>query len=157
MPLLETSPFWAFVWGPNSSPGLWALGSFATLLKRSGGFLFKLSQPPPSRPFAFHTECLVFHWHAETFDLPDGAVRLVKSAGCENQAFQLKQNVIGLQFHLETTPESAMAILENCRAELIPEPYVQTEQELRAIPASRYKAINGLMDRVLAYLSRAAG
>lgn len=49
----------------------------------------------------------VFHWHGETFDLPQGAIRLAGSEGCENQAFQLGKWVIRLQFHLETTPESA--------------------------------------------------
>ena len=97
------------------------------------------------------------YWHGETFDLPDGAVRLVKSVARENRAFQLKRNVMGLQFHLETTPESALAIVENCRDELIPGPYVQSEQELRAIPDSIYKAVNGLMSDVLTHLTRAAG
>jgi GMP synthase - Glutamine amidotransferase domain len=56
----------------------------------------------------------VFHWHGETFSLPVGAVQIAKSKGCENQAFQLGSNVVGLQFHLETTPSSAKAIVENC-------------------------------------------
>ena len=28
---------------------------------------------------------LVFHWHADTFDSPDGALHLARSHGCENQ------------------------------------------------------------------------
>jgi GMP synthase-like glutamine amidotransferase len=102
--------------------------------------------------FRFPSECTVFHWHGETFDLPTGAIRLAKSDGCENQAFQLKDNVIGLQFHLEMTADAARALLENCRSDLIPGPYVQTEQALRGIPVSRYQAINGLMREILAYL-----
>ena len=43
----------------------------------------------------------VFHWHGETFDLPQGAVRLAFSALTMNQAFRLGQTVYGLQFHLE--------------------------------------------------------
>ncbi|MFZ3157950.1 MAG: gamma-glutamyl-gamma-aminobutyrate hydrolase family protein, partial [Smithella sp.] len=55
--------------------------------------------------FSFPPSVKVFHWHGETFDLPSGAIRLAKSDGCENQAFQIGKPVIGLQFHLETTPK----------------------------------------------------
>lgn len=41
-----------------------------------------------------------FHWHADTFDLPPGAVRLASSAHYENQAF-VCGSAVGLQFHLE--------------------------------------------------------
>jgi GMP synthase-like glutamine amidotransferase len=135
-----------------------ALGArvFRNPVKEIGWFpIHGISQPEPA--FCFPSECLVFHWHGETFDLPEGAVRLATTAGCENQAFQLRHNVIGLQFHLETTRESALAIVEHCGDELVPGPYVQSEQELRAIPASSYKAVNALMSDVLAHLTRAAG
>lgn len=73
---------------------------------------FPIQAVPTAEPaFRFPAECLVFHWHGETFDLPTGAVLLAKSACCENQAFQLMSNVIGLQFHLESTPQSAIALL----------------------------------------------
>jgi GMP synthase-like glutamine amidotransferase len=112
--------------------------------------------PTPEGIYRFSQECVVFHWHGETFDLPEGAVRLAKSDGCENQAFQLKQNVIGLQFHLETTPDSARAILENCRDDLVPGPYVQSEAQLRAVPAASYQAINALMNDILSHLTQSA-
>jgi GMP synthase-like glutamine amidotransferase len=107
----------------------------------------------PTSVFAFPPECLAFHWHGETFDLPEGAVRLARSEACENQAFQWKRNVIALQFHLETTAESLRALVENCRAELAAAAYVQSEQELLATPAARYRAVNTLMHEVLAYLT----
>ena len=47
----------------------------------------------------------VFHWHGETFDLPDGAAWLAYSEACRHQAFRIASNVYGLQFHLEVTPE----------------------------------------------------
>jgi len=40
------------------------------------------------------------HWHGDTFTLPDGAVRLARSAQYEQQAFAIG-HAYGLQFHLE--------------------------------------------------------
>lgn len=105
--------------------------------------------------FSFPSECTVFHWHGETFDLPEGAIPLARSQVCEHQAFQLKQNVIGLQFHLEMTPDSTLAMVENCRHELIPGRYIQSQTELRAVPTLRYATSNELMGQVLAYLYKA--
>lgn len=45
----------------------------------------------------------VLHWHGETFDLPEGAVRLASSDLYDNQAFRYGDGVYGFQFHLEAT------------------------------------------------------
>jgi len=42
----------------------------------------------------------VFHWHGETFSLPDDAVPLLQSKFCNNQAFVIG-NSLALQFHVE--------------------------------------------------------
>lgn len=105
--------------------------------------------------FVFPASTEVFHWHGETFDLPVGAVHLAHSAACRNQAFQIGVRVIGLQFHLETTPQSAEAIIGNCANELFPpQRYIQSEATLRARPAADYAEINTLMVCILDYLVR---
>ena len=111
-----------------------------------------------SDTFAFPGSAEVFHWHGESFDLPAGAVRLASSAGCRNQAFQIGEKVVGLQFHLETTPRSAAGIIDHCADELLPsQRYIQKEATLRAVPAADYAAINHSMETVLEYLVRGRG
>lgn len=43
-----------------------------------------------------------FHWHGETFSLPDGAELLLSSAHCAHQAFALGKH-LALQCHIEMT------------------------------------------------------
>jgi len=107
--------------------------------------------------FRFPKEIEVFHWHGETFSLPAGAVQIARSKGCNNQAFQIGSNVIGLQFHLETTPESAQAIVENCRDELVEGMYIQSEAEILSASEERYSSINSLMGSILEHLHASNG
>jgi GMP synthase (glutamine-hydrolysing) len=49
---------------------------------------------------------VTLQWHGDTFDLPDGAVRLAGAPAYPNQAFRLA-NAYGVQFHLEVSTEMA--------------------------------------------------
>jgi GMP synthase (glutamine-hydrolysing) len=43
----------------------------------------------------------VFHWHGDTFAVPQSAVLLAESDLCAHQAFRYGRSAYGLQFHLE--------------------------------------------------------
>ena len=45
----------------------------------------------------------MFHWHGDTFDLPEGATLLASSAQYKHQAFSWGKNVLALQCHPEVT------------------------------------------------------
>jgi GMP synthase-like glutamine amidotransferase len=136
-----------------------ALGAnvYKNIVKEIGWFPVQGVSSIGTSFFSFPPSTKVFHWHGETFDLPPRATLLARSEGCENQAFQIGTSVIGLQFHLETTPESAREIVSNCRHELVPSKFIQTEKEILSAKLENYKSINQLMDSVLSFLLRNDG
>ena len=73
----------------------------------------------------FPHEFIAFHWHGDTFDIPEGARRLAGSVACSNQAFQYGGNVLGIQFHLEYTNDSIRRMIDQCGAELVDGPHIQ--------------------------------
>lgn len=76
------------------------------------------------------TNFTTFHWHGDTFDLPTDSKHLLQTEACLNQAFIYKDKVLGLQFHLEVTPQTLKEMIINCRQELIPSDYIKSEREI---------------------------
>jgi GMP synthase-like glutamine amidotransferase len=76
----------------------------------------------------------VFQWHEDTFALPAGATLLAQSVACEHQIFVWGDRVIGLQGHLEATPEWVQAILD-AHGEPRRGPFVQSVPEMLPNPA----------------------
>jgi GMP synthase-like glutamine amidotransferase len=97
-------------------------------------------------------ETVAFHWHGDTFDLPQGSVRLASSPACPNQGFTFGNHVTALQFHLETTPESMELLIAHCAGELPEGPYIQTAQEMRDQSGhfgAAHKVMADVLDRLM--------
>jgi GMP synthase (glutamine-hydrolysing) len=90
----------------------------------------------------------VFHWHGDTFDLPDGAERIASSSVTENQGFVYKNNVLALQFHLEVTADSVEKLITNSAKELADGgEYVQPDGEIRK-GLFKITKINNIMQNI---------
>ena len=88
------------------------------------GFYHDLKIDSTSLLFSgFENPFTVFHWHGDTFDLPDGSVRLASSEHYPNQAFQYK-SAVGLQFHLEVDEGMVNLWLDNAEEQLQEMPYM---------------------------------
>ncbi len=76
-------------------------GQVFTGLKKEIGFYHDIEINSDSRFFSgIKNPMTVFHWHSDTFSLPENSIRIAHSKNYENQAFQF-DTAVGIQFHLE--------------------------------------------------------
>ena len=97
----------------------------------------------------------VFQWHGYTFDLPDGALHLARSATCENQAFRYGHHAYGLQFPLElderlinrwlNLPEDVRDIHRNGRGDDVQEIRSRTHELIGQSVALSHEVFGGFL------------
>lgn len=91
-----------------------------------------------------------FHWHGETFTLPPGAVPLLSSAYCVNQAYALGPH-LGLQCHVEMTEALIASWCEVGAGEInaaMNSPAVQTPEVMQALNPAHLPALHNVADRL---------
>ncbi len=106
---------------------------FRNRYKEIGWFPVRiLPSAPSSSPFkGFPDEFMAFHWHGDTFSIGRDSIMLAESEACSAQAFSCNNGrVLGLQFHLETSPENARTLIQNCGGELVDGQYIQGPQAI---------------------------
>ena len=91
----------------------------------------------------------VFHWHGDTFDLPECATHLARSRACENQAFAVGKNVIGLQFHLEMGMSHIESLLRHASTDLAAGEFVMAPEEMLDLAPSQVPPLNAALHRFL--------
>jgi GMP synthase (glutamine-hydrolysing) len=109
----------------------------------------------PEAPEWMPEALTAFHWHGDTFGLPEEAARLASSDACPTQGFVYRDRVIGLQFHVESTHESIAALIQNCGHELVDAPYIQSGEQLRN-GCSNLPDIHAMMNNLLNNLLQVA-
>lgn len=78
---------------------------------------------------------LVFHWHGDTFDLPENAIRLAHSKDYQNQSLKIG-SAVGVQFHLEVDEQAIRLWLDKSKEELNKVPYIDPKLIEEQIPSS---------------------
>ena len=91
-----------------------------------------------------------FHWHGETFTIPADARRILSSAHCANQAFVLGDRHIGMQCHVEMTPELIRSWCAHGADEIAASasPGVQRPDAIQADIDARTARLHGLADKI---------
>ena len=88
----------------------------------------------------------VLHWHGDTFDLPENAVRLASTAACKNQAFSVGAHALALQFHAEAAGPALESWFVGHTGEIAATPGVSVTQ-LRADTARWSAAVTAAAER----------
>lgn len=81
---------------------------------------------------SFPEELKTFHWHGDTYDIPENAERLFYSDATKNQGFIYQNNVIGLQFHIDLGRDHLLNMLNHCRDDITTGEFVQSEDIIKS-------------------------
>ena len=98
-------------------------------------------------------EIRVYHWHGDTFTLPPESALIASSVGCANQIFLQKEQILGLQCHLETTPESVKALIGACSNEIVDGKYIQSAEEMLNEPNATFEQMHDALFAMLDHLT----
>lgn len=93
-----------------------------------------------------------FHWHGETFTIPQGATRILSSAWCDNQAFSLGKH-LGFQCHIEMTEPMIREWCANGADEIassLTSPAVQAPDAIFSEMPKNVAALNAVAEQVYA-------
>jgi len=150
--LRESKPILGVCLGAQMLAKVLGARVYASGLKEIGWWNVTRSAESPVANSPLPLNFTPLHWHGETFDLPVGSVPLARSEAIANQAFVVNGNTVGLQFHIEATPESVEEIVAGARADIDGGPWQQTAETILAERATRARALESTCFAVLDWL-----
>lgn len=116
-------------------------------VKEIGWGEIKVSQHAEARKWFGKTQSFQgFHWHGETFALPDNATHLLASAHCQNQAYSIGKH-LAFQCHIEMTVEMVKTwckVGTDELAEAADSPGVQQAEVMQVELESRIAELNAM-------------
>ncbi len=90
---------------------------------------------------------IMFHWHSETFSIPEAAQPLFSSEHCKNQAYSYGDNVLAMQCHVEMTAPLITNWIEGWRSDLVARTdSQQTYEQIRHGLTEKINSLNRVAD-----------
>jgi GMP synthase-like glutamine amidotransferase len=97
---------------------------------------------------AIPDEFQAFHWHGETFSIPEGATAILKSEHCGHQAFTI-DNILALQCHVEMTGDMVVEWTKEYADELNqPSPSIQSAEAINSELEKKVTGLNQIADQL---------
>jgi GMP synthase-like glutamine amidotransferase len=96
-------------------------------------------------------EFTTFQWHGESFAIPDVGERILRGEHCRNQAYVVGNRHLGMQCHVEMTPEMIRSWCETGGDEVreaLGSPAVQDVATIQAQMAERLPALRAVAERL---------
>ena len=96
-------------------------------------------------------EFTTFQWHGETFAIPESGERILRGTHCRNQAYVVGDRHLGMQCHVEMTPEMIRSWCETGGDEVREasgSPAVQDVATIQAQMAERLPALRNVAERL---------
>jgi GMP synthase-like glutamine amidotransferase len=96
-------------------------------------------------------EFTTFQWHGETFSIPPGGERILTGEHCPNQAYVVDDRHLGLQCHVEMTPEMIASWIASGRGEVEANrasPAVQPVEKIQEEMPERLPQLSATADRL---------
>jgi GMP synthase-like glutamine amidotransferase len=117
-------------------------------VKEIGWGQVRTTSPSASEWLGDYAEFESFHWHGETFTIPQGATRILESDYCPNQAFVIDSH-LGLQCHVEMTEEMIRTWCSQWELEKAkPRPSVQLPEQMYQHITEKLNALHQVADRL---------
>ena len=94
---------------------------------------------------------VTFQWHGETFTIPPSGERILTGPHCGNQAYVVDNRHLGMQCHVEMTPEMIASWCESGADEVVESaasPAVQPVERMKAEMPQRLGDLNRAADRL---------
>jgi GMP synthase-like glutamine amidotransferase len=96
-------------------------------------------------------EFTTFQWHGDTFTIPPGGERILTGMHCPNQAYVVDGRHLGMQCHVEMTPDMVRTWVRGGNGELAEHrgsPAVQAPEEIERELDARIAALNDAASRI---------